>query len=76
MRRVLAETPFWRSARALLVFALAESGREEEARSEASEILRAAPRFSLDRWAESHPYRRQEDLDRYIGALRDAGLPD
>ncbi len=76
LRRVLAETPFWRSARALLVLALHETGMVEEARSEANEILRAAPRFSLTRWAESHPYGRQEDLNRYIGALRNSGLPE
>jgi TolB-like protein len=76
LRQVLAETPFWRSARALLVLALHESGKIEEARSEANEILRAAPRFSLGRWAESHPYGRPEDLDRYIGALRSSGLPE
>ena len=76
LRRVLAETPFWRSARALLVLALHETGKVEEARSEANEILRAAPRFSLTRWAESHPYGRRQDLDRYIGALRNSGLPE
>ena len=76
LRRVLAETSFWRSARALLVLALYESGNVEEARSEANEILRAAPRFLLSQWAKSHPYSRQEDLDRYIGALRSSGLPE
>ncbi len=76
LKQVLAETPFWRSARALLILALLESGKVEEARSEAKEVLRAAPRFSLSRWIESQPYGRQEDHDRYIGALRSSGLPE
>ena len=76
LNRVLATTPYWRSARAMLVFALTESGRADEARSQVNEILRAAPRFSLTRWAESHPYRQPEDLARYVDALRSAGLSD
>jgi TolB-like protein/class 3 adenylate cyclase/tetratricopeptide (TPR) repeat protein len=76
LRQVLTEVPYWRSAHALLVLTLHESGRVEEARSQANAILRAAPRFSLNRWAESHPYRRKEDLERYIGALRSSGLPE
>jgi len=76
LKGVLAEKPFWRSARALLVFALHEAGQVEKAQSEANEILRAAPRFSLVQWAGRHPYRRPDDLERYMGALRNAGLPE
>ena len=76
MTSLLAEHPRWRTARALLVAALQGGGRIEEARAEAAEISRAAPKFSLRRWALSHPYRREEDLARYIDALREAGLPE
>ena len=76
LKQVLADIPFWRTARALLLVALYESGRLEDARVEANEVLRAAPRFSLRQWADCHPYRRQDDLNRYIGALRSSGLPE
>ena len=76
LRPVLADLPFWRTTRALLVLALYESSRLGDARTEANEVLRAAPRFSLSRWADCHPYRRQDDLDRYINALRNSGLPE
>jgi len=73
---VLADTPFWRTAWALLVLALYESSRLEDARTEENEVLPAAPRFSMRWWADCHPYRRQDDLDRYISALRSSGPPE
>jgi adenylate cyclase len=45
-------------------------GREKEARSEAAEVLRINPKFSLDDFAKTLPGRNQG----YIGALRMAGL--
>jgi TolB-like protein/Flp pilus assembly protein TadD len=74
--KVLAETPFWRAVRALLIFALFEIGRIDEARAEAAKLVRSAPRFSLKAWATCHPYRHQADLEHYIGALHEAGLPE
>ncbi len=76
LKNVLADRPFWRSARALLVFALWESGATDEAKSEAAELLRGAVRFSLAQWAKCHPYRNPDDLERYMSALKSAGLPE
>jgi adenylate cyclase len=50
-------------------------GREEEARATAASVLRIDPNFSCDYLAKKLPYENQADLDRYIGALRKAGLP-
>ena len=51
-------------------------GREEEARKAAAGVLRINPHFSCDSHAKrSAPYKNQADVDRYIGALRKAGLP-
>jgi adenylate cyclase len=51
-------------------------GREEEARAAAAGVLRIDPDFSCDYYAKrSLPYKNQADIDRYIVALRKAGLP-
>ena len=49
-------------------------GREEDARAAAIEVLRIDPKFSLERFAEGLLYKDQKDADRYINALRKAGL--
>jgi adenylate cyclase len=54
------------------VYSLA--GRDEKARSEAAEVLRINPKFSLEKFAQSVTYKNQEDKERLIGALRKAGL--
>jgi len=50
------------------------SGRDEKARAEAAEVLRIQPKFSVKRWEKRLKYKRQEDIDRAISALRKAGL--
>jgi adenylate cyclase len=49
-------------------------GREEEARTEAQEVLRIDPKFSLAHWAKRLPFKNQVDTERLIEALRKAGL--
>jgi TolB-like protein/Flp pilus assembly protein TadD len=49
-------------------------GQEEEARAEAAEVLRINPKFSLERYAKTLPYKNQADVEFQIGALRKAGL--
>jgi len=50
------------------------AGREDKARIEAAEVLRINPKFSLEKFAQSVTYKNQEDKERLIGALRQAGL--
>jgi adenylate cyclase len=50
------------------------SGRDEEARAEATEILRIQPKFSLKKFEKKLTYKREEDREKFIGALRKAGL--
>ena len=50
------------------------SGRDEEARNEAAEVLRINPKFSLDKYAKRVTYKNQDDKERVITALRKAGL--
>jgi adenylate cyclase len=50
------------------------SGRGEEARTEAEEVLRLNPKFSLESYAKTLPFKNQAQLDRFVEALRRAGL--
>jgi adenylate cyclase len=49
-------------------------GREGEARSEAAEVLRINPKFSVDSYAKRLTFKDQSETDKYIDALRKAGL--
>ena len=52
------------------------SGRDEEARVEAAEILRIQPKFSLKKFEKKLTYKREADRERFLSALRNAGLPE
>ncbi len=49
-------------------------GREQDARAEAAEVLRINPKFSVDSFAKIVPYKAQSQNDKFINALRKAGL--
>ncbi len=49
-------------------------GKDEEARETAAGVLRINPKFSIEYFAKKIPYKNQADTDRYIAALRKAGL--
>ncbi len=50
--------------------------RAEEARKAAEEILRISPGFSLEYYANTLPFKNQEESDKLINSLRKAGLPE
>jgi adenylate cyclase len=47
-----------------------------QARSTAEQIITSNPSFSLASYAKRQPYKDQKQLNRIIGALREAGLPE
>jgi len=47
-------------------------GQEQEAYTEAKEVLRLKPKFSVDRFAKTLQLKNQEEKNRFIGALRKA----
>jgi adenylate cyclase len=49
-------------------------GRDEEAHAEAEEVLRLNPKFSLESFAKTLPYKNQAQIDRFVEALRKAVL--
>jgi len=61
-------------AHVFLAAAYSLDGQEEEAHIEAVEVLRINPKFSVDHWEKTIPYRNKADKELIIGALRKAGL--
>lgn len=57
-----------------LAAAYSELGQEAEARAEAAEALRLSPNFSLEVLRQAAPLKDPALLERYITALRQAGL--
>ena len=81
-RKVLDRTQVGVQARKawkMLIASYVELGREAEARTEAEEYLVKDPDFSVQRfaeWTKKSGYMDQSSQDRYIEALRTAGLPE
>ncbi len=50
------------------------TGREQEARAEAAEVLRINPKFSVDSYAKRLLFKDQSETDKVVNALRKAGL--
>jgi adenylate cyclase len=50
-------------------------GREEQAREEATEVLRINPKFTVESYTRVLPYKYQSNKDLTIQGLRKAGLP-
>ncbi len=59
-----------------LVFAYIEKGRGENARIEAAEILKLNPKFTIVSHAKGLLFKNKDDKERYLDALRKAGLPE
>jgi adenylate cyclase len=60
-----------------LTFAYTVSGREEEARATAAQVLRLDPDFSVARFAKKTlKYKNKSDTERFVVALHKAGLPE
>ena len=57
-----------------LTYNYVASGREEEARHQAQELLRLDPAFSVDRYPEIDYFKDKETKERFVANLRKAGL--
>jgi adenylate cyclase len=63
-------------AHVVLAAAYSLSGQEEEAHAETEEVLRIHPKFSLEYFGKTLPYKNPTDRENFIAALRKAGLPE
>jgi tetratricopeptide (TPR) repeat protein len=76
LRAGVRRMPDWRPANVWLATAAAGSGRDEEARRAAGEVLRLDPSFTIAKWLRLERLARQENADRVAEDLRKAGLPE
>jgi adenylate cyclase len=61
-------------ARIFMTAVYSFSGRDEEARIEAAEVLRMQPKFTLDKFKKKLTYKKKSDVEQFISALRKAGI--
>jgi adenylate cyclase len=74
LKKALHYIPDFFEAHLRLAACYAALGREEEAHAEAAEVLRLNPKFSVKKFAKRLPIRDTAVKERYIDALRKAGL--
>jgi adenylate cyclase len=61
-------------ARIMMTVVYSLSGRDEEARVQAAEVLRIQPKFTVKGFEKKLTYKRKEDGEKFLNALRKAGL--
>jgi len=61
-------------ARMMMTVVYSLSGRDEEARVQAAEVLRIQPKFTLKNFEKKLTYKKKEDREKFLGALRKAGI--
>jgi adenylate cyclase len=74
-KKALGISPNYLPAHAFLAASYSSLGRETEAVAAAEEVLRINPKFCLESYAKTLPYKNKSDIERYMAALRKAGLP-
>jgi len=74
LKRGLVRNPDFIGIHILMAGLYAQAGRMEEARVEVEEVLRISPDFSLEALKGMAPVKDQAALDRFVEALRKAGL--
>ena len=72
----LREMPNYGSSHRVLICALVGLGRIEEARAAADRLMTEFPTYSLSLQRAINPWRDRSFADRYLDALRRAGIPD
>ncbi len=73
-KKALNLSPNYSNAHAFLVACYSSGNRQAEAAAAAKEVLRINPKFSLESYAKRLPYKNKADIERYVAALRKAGL--
>jgi len=74
LKQSLSRNPNIINAHFNLAVIYSESNREEEAEAEVAEALRLSPQWSLERWRRNVPFQNPAEIERFVVALRKAGL--
>jgi adenylate cyclase len=75
-RQSVLTNPKFTTGHRTLIFTLVSTGRLEEARSAARELLRLDPTASVTRFRASSPFQKLELLEKGFAGLRAAGIPE
>jgi adenylate cyclase len=75
-KKALQGAPDYLPAHAFLAACYSSLDRHAEASAAAKEVLRINPKFSIEYYAKTLPYKNKADIERYVAALRKAGLPE
>jgi adenylate cyclase len=73
-KRVLVYNPSHMGAHVGLTCSYSDTGRDEEARAEAAEVLRLSPNFTTEVWKRGQFFSDPAELERHVNNLRKAGL--
>jgi adenylate cyclase len=73
-KKALQRSPDNLLAHVLLATTYSMMGREQEARAEAAEVLRINPKFTMDYYVKTLPYKDQSLTESLVAACRKAGL--
>ena len=76
LRKAKREKPRFVATLRTLCASLCAAGRVDDARTVARELLEVEPNFSVHSIEAWYPFRRPDDLARYVAGLRGAGLPE
>ena len=75
-KKVIDQEPNYRGAYIRMAGTYSYLGDEVEASRAASEVLKIDPNFNLKGFVSRLPYKNKADNERYVNALRKAGLPE
>ena len=73
-KKALNANPDYMFGHLYLAMCYASMGRDTDSSAEAREILRINPKFNIESYAKTLPYKDKEDVEREMAALRKAGL--
>src|SRR5437867_2277371 len=74
LKKLVEQNPNFLPAHAFLSILYGEQGRDQDARAEAMAASTLSPQASLETLRQFVPYRNEKDLERFLGAMRKAGL--
>ena len=75
-RRAVKANPDFSAGYKPLIVALGHLGRSDEAAPHIAKLLSLEPNFTVERFAQTYPFKQQSDRERYSEGLRLAGIPE